>query len=569
MSLLCRAICSFIVLTIGFFATNTSLAKTHSVNARPNFVVVLADDLGFSDLGIYGSEIRTPNLDALAQKGARLTGMRVSPLCAPTRGMLLTGVDNHRTGQGNMYEAIAENQLGKPGYEGYLNRRVATLPEILQHAGYRTYMSGKWNLGFLPEHDPIKYGFDRTFAMLNWSAGNFYGEKSRVPEKVPTKIGPMEFARGAVEYTLDGHEVIGIPPGAYATDVYVDRLLDFIDKDDRKDRPFFAYLAFTAPHVPIQVPDSWIERYRGVYDAGPEAIRSARIAKQIALKLFDKPVNAGNMQPGSSEWFQKPAEYREKTTRLQEVYAAQVEYMDLAIGRLIESLKQRGLWDNTVFVFLSDNGAANSETTPTTWYGRWVEENFDNRLENVGKANSELAPGPFWAQVGSAPFRKWKYLSWEGGVRVPAIFAGPGISPKVATSSRATVMDIAPTVLSLARVKAPKGQFRGRAVWPIDGVSLTSVLEGRKEDPHGSNAVFALELDGLRSVIFKNWKIVLVPPPRGSGRWELYDLDKDPGETENLAIHNPRQLKKMVRFWDNYVRKYGVILPEGGSLATW
>lgn len=564
-----RAIVSFIALIVGLSATNPSVAKNHPTETRPNFVIILADDLGFSDLGSYGSEIRTPNLDALAKKGVRFTGMRVSPLCAPTRGMLLTGVDNHRSGQGNMYEAIAENQLGKPGYEGNLNKRVATLPEILQNAGYRTYMSGKWNLGFLPEHDPINYGFDRTFAMLNWSAGNFHGEKSRVPANVPTKIGPMEFARGSVEYTLDGRDIEGIPPGAYATDVYVDRLLDFIDGDARKGRPFFAYLAFTAPHVPIQVPDSWLQRYRGVYDAGPEAIRAARIAKQNAIKLFDKPTNAGNMQPGSFEWSQKSYEYRAKTTRLQEVYAAQIEYMDLAIGRLIKSLKERGLWDNTVFVFLSDNGAANSETTPATWYGRWVEENFDNRLENVGKANSELAPGPFWAQVGSAPFRKWKYLSWEGGVRVPAIFAGPGITPEVTTHTRATVVDIAPTVLSLAGIKAPNGQFRGRAIWPIDGVSLAPLLEGRKEDPHGRNAVFALELDGLRSVIFRNWKIVFVPPPRGSGRWELYDIENDPGETNNLATSNPRQLKMMVRHWDNYVRKYGVILPEGGSLATW
>jgi arylsulfatase len=548
----------------------TERRTAEPVSDQPNFLIILADDLGFSDLGSYGSEIRTPNLDRLALEGVQLIGMRASPLCSPTRGMLLTGVDNHRTGQGNMYEAIAENQIGKPGYEGYLNRNVATLPEILRASGYRTYMSGKWNLGFLPEHDPINYGFERSFAMLNWGAGNFYGEKSRVPQAVPTKRGPMDFARGYLQYTMDGKALAdGIPEGTYATDVYVDQLLQFMDQDPNPERPFFAYLAFTAPHVPIQVPDPWLDKYAGVYDTGPEAIRAERIRRQTSMGLLNASGLAAPMSPGTSEWKKRSAEYRAKTTRVQEVYAAQIEYMDAAIGRLRSSLEERGLWENTIVVFLSDNGSANSEASPDTWYGEWVEDNFDNSLENIGRFGSEFAPGPFWAQVGSAPFRKWKYLSWEGGIRVPTIFAGPGVKSGVRAFDWASVMDIAPTFLEAAGVDAPATTFADRNVFPIDGKSLWPTLQGAIQVPAEEERVFAAELDGLRSVIQGEWKIVLVPPPRGSGRWELYNLARDPGETNDLSGAEPERLQAMLKHWDQYVLDYGVIVPEGGSLATW
>ena len=542
--------------------TATTNVSSRGRTDRLNVIVIVADDLGFSDLGFLGSEIATPNLDALAHRGVTLTQFRVSPACSTTRAMLLTGIDHHRAGFGTMREMLASNQFSKPGYETHLSRNVATVAEILRQAGYRTYMAGKWHLGFLPEDDPASRGFDRSFAMLHWGSGNFSGERSRVPAHVPSRIGEIPFRNGEHDFTENGVPLNNLPQNFFTSDAYVDQIIRDIHEGPR-GQPFFAYLAFNAPHVPIQAPSDWIDRYVGQYQAGPATVRAQRIARARERGTIPNDSPASTMRPGTDAWNALPADERRVLTRVQEVYAAMVSHMDAAIGRLVASLERDGIANRTVILFLSDNGAAANETSPGSWYTRWIEENFDNSLANIGKRNSEKGPGRFWAQVGSSPFRGWKLSTYEGGIRVPLIVAGPGIGRRLPLAAApAHALDIVPTVLDFARVDinhAPR--VAGRSFEPT-GVSLRPYLAGQTTRAHPPDTAFGFELDGARAMQVGRWKVVRVAPPRGTGEWELYDLARDPGETSDLARSKPAVLARLVQRWEVYARDNGIITPD-------
>lgn len=529
---------------------------------RPNIVLIVADDLGFSDLGYLGGEIRTPHLDALARRGITLKQFRASPACSPTRAMLMTGVDHHRSGFGTMREMVAQNQYGRPGYETRLSRSRATIAEVLRQVGYRTIMAGKWHLGYESADDPAARGFDRSFAMLHWGSGNFAGERSRVPEHVPSRIGEIPFRDGEHDFTLNGRPVESLPEGFFSSDAYVDFVVESIRAGDGS-RPFFAYLAFNAPHVPIQVPDAWLDRYAGRYVDGPAATRTRRIESARKLGLVPVTAAPSPMRPGEDAWEKLPAETRDRQTRTQEVYAAMVEHMDTAVGRLIEALRQDGTLDRTIIIFLSDNGAAANETTPGSWYTDWINTNFDNSRANLGRRNSELGPGRFWAQVGGAPFRGWKLSTYEGGIRVPFIAAGPGIESKGRIANASThVLDVVPTMLEVAALRPDALRSVGGREFVPEGRSLKKYLAGGSRSPHRADAVFSFELDGSRAVIQGRWKAVLSPIPRGSGAWELFDLDSDPGESRDISAQYPERVASLSRAWSRYAETHGVILPD-------
>jgi arylsulfatase A-like enzyme len=394
---------------------------------RPNFLVIVADDLGFSDLGAFGGEISTPNLDALALAGVRLTDFHTASACSPTRAMLLSGTDHHVAGIGTMAEALTPELAGKPGYEGYLNQRVAALPELLHDAGYFTAMAGKWHLGLTLDRAPWTRGFEQSFALLPGAANHYGFEPVGEYDEQPRL---MRSTRSL--YVEDASFVEDLPEDFYSSDTFTDKLLQYLDERPDDGRPFFAYLPFSAPHWPLQAPAEVVERYRGRYDAGPDALREQRLARQQALGLLDPSVAAHPVVAPTAEWAALDDEARAFSARTMEVYAAMVERLDWNVGRVIEHLKATGEFDNTFVLFLSDNGAEGALLEALPIFGpdlqRFIRDYYDNSLGNVGRGNSYVWYGPRWAQAATAPSRLYKAFTTEGGIRVSARWRGRAAS---------------------------------------------------------------------------------------------------------------------------------------------
>ncbi|MET0240909.1 MAG: arylsulfatase [Sphingobium sp.] len=510
----------------------------------PNFLIIVADDLGWSDLGAFGGEIRTPNLDALAHRGVRFTDFHAAPACSPTRAMLLTGTDPHRVGLGAM-EMVTPNQKGKRGLEGWLRPDNATLAELLGANGYRTLLSGKWHLGDVAGRDPHDRGFQRSFAILP-AAHNHYG------------VGLATDPTKGVVYTQDGRIIEKLPDGFYSSDAIADHMIGYLK--EKTDKPFFAYLAFTAPHAPLQAPPEDIARYRGVYDAGFDALRAKRLERQAALGLTDpaKPAHARLKPPGG--WNALSAEEKAVSAREMEVYAAMVDRLDQNVGRVIAELKRSGKLANTVVLFLSDNGAEgmayDDAELPSI---KKRHDQADNRIANIGAATSFTGYGPGWASASSAPSWLYKTYATEGGTRTASFISGPADVTGPARIGRAflTAADIVPTFLALAHVPEPKGHFAGRDVEAIQGTSLLPWLSGRVQAVHGPDEAFGTELFGSRSIRKGAWKIT----DTGDGQWHLFDLATDPGETSDLSAAQPVKLAELIAEWDRYAKKNGVVLP--------
>ncbi len=520
---------------------------------RPNFLVIVADDLGFSDIGAFGSEIDTPNLDWLAYAGIRFTDFHSAPACSPTRAMLLTGTDHHIAGIGTMLEVAAPGFRGAPGYEGYLNDRVAALPELLRDAGYLTLMSGKWHLGDTIETSPWARGFERSFALLPAGASHYGGTVGGF-SPVPTL------------YTEDDRFVT-VGDDFYSSDFFTDTLLRYFrERPEDDDRPFFAYLPFQAPHWPLQAPDESIAKYRGRYDAGPDALREARLAALKRLGLCRPDVDPHPVvADGAAEWADMTDEERALSARSMEVYAAMVDRMDQNIGRVISYLTQTGELDDTVVIFLSDNGAEGAIVEAMPLRGAQIvaqiEKYCDNSLDNLGRPTSFIWYGPRWAQAATAPSRLHKAFTTEGGIRVVGFLTWPGCArQRQIGTAFSTVMDIAPTVLELAGAAHPGTAYRGREVVPVRGRSLVAYLSGAAETVHDADTGTGWELFGRRAIRQGDWKVLYLPAPYGPGSWQLYDLSCDPGEIHDLADARPDKLAELLALWDRYVEETGVIL---------
>lgn len=536
---------------------------------RPNFLVILADDLGWSDLGAFGGEIRTPNLDQLALKGVRFTGLHTAPTCSPTRSMLLSGTDNHVAGVGTMAESLRLTPAlaGRPGYEGYLNDRVASVAELLSQGGYRTVMSGKWHLGLTEERSPSARGFERSFS-LGQGLSNFWGEDQ----------SEAWGAAGGNPIYRDGLKQVAYPKGTYTTDYFTDRLIGFLEEGKSDPRPFFAYLAYTAPHWPIMAPEENVAKYRGRYDQGYEALRAERLAKQKELGLI-----APDTQPhdfvGVKPWASLSADEKAFEARKMEVYAGMVDRLDQNVGRVIATLKQQGKYDNTVIIFLSDNGPeGNDIRSPSAFVNdpaALERLGIDNSYSNVGKPNSYLGYGPGWAQANSSPSQLVKGYPTEGGTRVTAFASGKGVvgDGRIARGNL-SVQDITPTLLDLAGVQHPS-TFNGRAIAPLRGHSLKAVLQAEKEEVRGANEALGTELFFRRALRLGDWKAVFLPPtsnlyPRngvGDGKWKLYNLKDDPSERNDLSAANPEKLAELVNHWQRYAQETGVYVPDESQAA--
>jgi arylsulfatase A-like enzyme len=518
---------------------------------RPNILMIVADDMGWSDIGPFGSEIRTPNIDKMAARGMMFTQFYVGPACSPTRSMMITGTDNHLTGMGTNAEGISDEQRGKPGYEGYLNHRVASVAQTLANAGYETFMAGKWHLGEEQEHWPDKRGFQRSFALMQGGASHFSDEAWMSNNYYPT-------------YAEDG-ERTHTPNDFYSSSFYADKIIDYIKTRD-KSKPFFGYLAFTASHDPIHVPDGWLNAYAGRYDAGPDAIRKERVTRQIQMgliregtKLWQIPNPPEDHPQHVPPWKKRPLTDRAYSARVMEIYAAMIELMDQEMGRVINYLKETGQYDNTYIVFFSDNGAngASMGSYPDTG-AEWVERNSDNRFENIGRKGSRNAIGFEWAVTCNAPLRLIKGTIAEGGIRSPLLVIGPGMPEGKRSDAVLHVMDMAPTFLEIASAEHPKVQ-NGKEVLPILGRSMLTCWHGAKNRIRSNQDTLSWELIGWRAARMGDWKATWLTPPFGLSKWQLFNLEVDPGETVDQSAENPDKLQALINIYEKYVEQCGVV----------
>jgi len=533
-------------LAFTFLATVAAMPLMAEEAKRPNFLIIVADDLGYSDIGAFGGEIDTPNLDALAARGLKLTSFHTAPTCSPTRSMLLTGTDHHEAGLGNMAEMLTPNQIGKPHQEGYLRSDVASLAEQLLPAGYRTHYSGKWHLGVTQEQDPSARGFQTSFVLVQGGHNHFGLNLS--PD--PTKLAG---------YRENGAAVTRLPADFYSSDYFSQKLVDQLKaakagKDGGK--PFFAYLAFTAPHFPLQAPTETVAKYKGRYDAGYEALRQQRLKRQVELGLLD-PKTVPHDFDLAPKWDALTPAQKALESRRMEVYAAMVDRLDQGVGRVIQALKDTGELDDTVILFLSDNGAEGSILSSRSMgMLNAVVAQADNSLDNIGKATSYDAIGPGWAEAATAPSWRVKAYESEGGTRVVSFLAGPGVKPGVGRPYT-NVMDVTPTFLELAHAN-PLASLNGQALTPIRGKSWVGWLQGRQTGIYGPDQAIGGELFGGRALRQGNWKIVDI----GDGKWRLFDVAADPGETADLAAKEPARLTALTKAWDAYAQQVGVVLPE-------
>lgn len=517
---------------------------------RPNIVLLLADDWGFTDVGAFGGEIATPNLDELARRGMRFSNFHVAASCSPTRSMLLTGVDNHRNGIGNLREAMPQAHLGQPGYRGSLQNNVVTVATLLKDSGYRTYVTGKWNVGSEPHNRPDQRGFDRSIVQGDTGSDNWEPRKRYLPHTAK------------VDWFEDGKDAV-MPDDFYSTEFFVDKALDYINSGAKSNKPFFAYIGFQANHVPVQAPQGYIDKYKGRYAQGWTALRNERRDKAAALGLIPQGTPMQTMST-TLDWDRLSEKDKLHQARQMEVYAAMADAMDHHVGRLVTHLKETGQYDNTVFVFLSDNGAEGSDYAEAQI---WLKTQYSQATDKLGAKGAYGIPGPSWASASVSPLNTYKFYAGEGGIRVPLIISGvAGMTQNGIHHNLAHVNDIVPTLLDLAQVPKPGESYQGRTIEPLQGASLLPVLLGTAQRVHAADKPIGYELSGNLALFKGDLKLVKNSTPLGDGQWRLFDIVKDPGETQDLQRQLPDVFKVMQADYAAYASTNGVLpMPEGYS----
>lgn len=530
-----------LVIATGLILSNLSLnAQASTAPKQPNILVIMADDLGFSDIQPYGSEIPTPYLDELAKQGVSFTNFFVSPYSSPSRAMFLTGADPHQVGLGNIYELNTPEQAKSPNYVGHLTDNSVTIAQRLKQAGYYTVLSGKWHLGKKEEHQPNAWGFDDSFALLNGEANNWqYKDKIDSPD-------------GRDLYSHNGADV-QLPEGEFSTDFYTDYLLESLKKKD-DNQPFFAFLSYTAPHSPLQAPDAYIQKYEGKYMDGPQALANQRLANLKALGLIDENVKPHELV-NVADWNTLSDDAKKVEAKRMQLYAAMIDNMDYNIGRVINHLKQTGQYDNTIVFFLSDNGAAGVSREASQKWGGWIKESRFNDYENLGKASSYVSTGASWAQASMTPFALFKGYMSDGAIRSPLIISGKGIANGL-SGKYSTMADLAPTILDLAGIS--KATIQGKT--PLQGTSLTDTLAKPSKTTVQPFAPVSFEMRGGRQVRMGNFKATFlgtlpagIPPAKlPVGKWRLFDIVNDPAETTDISDKHPEVLAQMIDAYEKY-----------------
>ena len=532
---------TFLLAIIGLTACSGTAEKT-SIDTRPNILLLVADDLGYADLGCYGGDIATPNIDGLASSGIRFSRFHTAPMCAPTRAMLLTGNDNHIAGVGR--QALSTQVFG---YEGYITNRVATIPALLRKDGYHTYMAGKWHLGTGKEANPHQKGFEHSFVLLE-GVGNHYNSQGLF-KGIPVS-----------HYTEDGKPTKW-PEGSYSTDLYTDKLIEYIDQNKDDKRPFFAYAAYTSPHWPLQVDEAYWKKYEGRYDEGYDKLKEERLLSLKKAGMIPENTALPPTHPSVRPWNSLSENEKKREARKMELYSGMLDNLDVNIGRIVQHLKDIGEYENTLIIFMSDNGAAGEDYYNNPGIRPHINPYFNNNYETMGEANSLISYGPQWAEAGSSPFRYYKEYATNGGIIASMIMTGPMVEQQnVIANDFLTVMDIAPTLYDLAKINYPP-EFNGNSLFPLKGKSILPFISGKAEAIHTNDYVFGLEHSGNTMLRKGQWKITNFSDPFSLSAFELYNLDEDLGEIHDLKSTNPQKYQEMFQEWTNFASEIKVQLP--------
>jgi arylsulfatase/uncharacterized sulfatase len=515
---------------------------------RPNIVLLLADDLGYSDLGAYGSEIQTPNLDRLAASGLRFSNFHVAASCAPTRAMLMTGLNSHSVGVANIPEAIPEDQAHAPAYQGVMHTHVPTIAEQLQAAGYRTVMTGKWHLGMDPERRPSARGFDRTFMLADTGADN-WRHRSYLP------------IYETANWFEDG-EPITLPDDFYSSEHLVDKAIEYIGNDG--EEPFFAYVAFQAVHIPVQAPATFRDKYLQTYVGGWHALRAARSEGLVDAGILPDRLQ-GRPMPTTPDWQSLTPDQQAFEAKGMAVYAGMVDAMDHHIGRLINHVDLMGELDNTVFIFLSDNGAEGSLATrniggearaPTGPFRAWMyTEGFNTDIETLGERDSYHDIGPAWASAAVGPLAWYKFFAGEGGLRVPLIISGASNGQNIAATTGGVspvlgwATDIAPTILELAGIETLDS---------LPGKTLVPLISGETTELRAVKEGIGYELGGNKAFFRGGYKLVY-NRYGSNNRWQLFNLAADPAEKTDLSAAEPQRFNAMLKAYIAWAEAQGVL----------
>ncbi|QDU86819.1 Arylsulfatase [Pirellulimonas nuda] len=498
-------------------------ASTASAAPRPNVVLIMADDLGYSDIGCYGGEIPTPNLDALAAGGVRFSQFYNTSRCCPTRASLLTGLYQHQAGVGHMTTEGANNfDYGVDGYRGQLNRCCTTLAERLKEAGYHTYMAGKWHLGHEMDDRPLQRGFDKFYGSLSGAFSYFSPQGDR--------------------YLMRGNDALPPPDPAdyYTTDAFTDEAIGWIEQQ-KDDAPFFLYLAYNAPHWPLHAKPADIEKFVGKYRKGWDALRQERFDRQVEMGLFDKSPGLSPRDAEVRPWDEVPQVQQEQSDYRMAVYAAQVYSVDENIGRLLDALRAAGKMDDTLIVFLSDNGGC---AEPGNEFGGGAFRDINDPAKY-----GAVSIGRGWANLANTPFREYKSHPQEGGIATPMVAHWPaGIAHNLQGSfvrDPAHIIDVMPTLLELSGAPYPD-QVEGNLVPKPEGQSLTPFFtEGSR--PQAETLCF--EHQGACAARSGKWKAVA---RYGRFDWQLYDLEADRIEQHDVAAQHPEIVARLDREWRDW-----------------
>lgn len=510
------------------------IEKREQENQKPNILIILADDMGYSDVGCFGGEMNTPNIDRLASEGIRFTQFYNASRCCPTRASLLTGLYPHQAGMGGMTK---DNDAGAPGpYQGYLNENCVTIAEVLKTAGYYTAASGKWHVGEERPHWPTDRGFDNYFGLISGAANYFDITRGKRPGIV------RHFAIDSTEY---------LPPreGFYMTNAITENALRFLDVANTKTEPFFLYLAYTAPHWPLHALQEDIDKYRGKFMKGWDVLRKERYERMFDMGLITDQLTMSERDPEVQPWDSLSNEQKDRMDLLMSIYAAQIDRMDQGIGKVLAKLESEGKLDNTLILFLSDNGGCHEGGI---WGGDFWG-NFWDGTARPGSGDSYHTYGRSWANLSNTPFRMFKHWEHEGGISTPLIARWPkGIKEKGGISNQpGHIIDIMTTCCDVANVEYPK-TYKNKEIIPMQGKSLVPVFEGKERKQH--DMIF-WEHDGNRAVRMGDWKLV----SKVGEKWELYNLKEDRTELNDLSEVNPEIKKEMIDTYEKWAAEVGVV----------